>query len=187
VTPAEAAIPWVAVGRATRAHGIHGEVSVLSLTDVPERFRAGSRVFVGEDGTRPLTVSASRPHRDRVLVRFEEVPDRTAAEALAGSYLFVPADSSPSLPEDEFWPHQILGAEVRLDTGRSLGRVAEIVRTQANDVWVTRGDDGESLIPALRDVVMSVDVPGGLIVVREIPGLTVPDIGEDETGPEGGR
>jgi 16S rRNA processing protein RimM len=178
VTPAEPAIPWVAVGRATRAHGIHGEVAVLSLTDVSDRFEKGSRVFVGEDGTRPLTVAGSRPHRDRVLVRFEEVPDRTAAEALAGAYLFVPADSSPALPDGEFWPHEILGAEVRLESGRALGRVAEIVRTQANDVWVTRGDEGESLIPALRDVVVSVDVADGLIVVREVPGLTVPEAGE---------
>jgi 16S rRNA processing protein RimM len=175
VTPAEPAIPWVAVGRATRAHGVHGEVSVLSLTDVPERFEAGSRVFAGEDGTRPLTVRSSRPHRDRVLVRFEEIPDRTAAEALSGTYLFVPADSSPQLPEGEFWPHQILGAEVRTESGRSLGTIAEIVRTQANDVWVTRGEDGEALIPALRDLVVSVDLSAGRVVVREVPGLTVPE------------
>lgn len=175
MTPAEPAIPWVAVGRATRAHGVHGEVAILSLTDVAERFAVGSRVFVGEDGTRPLTVAGSRPHRDRLLVRFEEVPDRTAAEALAGAYLFVPADSSPALPDGEFWPHQILGAEVRLESGGSLGRVAEIVRTQANDVWVARGPDGESLIPALKDVVASVDLANGQIVVREVPGLTVPE------------
>jgi 16S rRNA processing protein RimM len=175
VTPAEPAIPWVAVGRATRAHGVHGEVSVLSLTDVAERFAAGSRVFAGEDGTRPLTVRSSRPHRDRVLVRFEEIPDRTAAEALSGTYLFVPADSSPELPEGEFWPHQILGAEVRTESGRSLGTIAEIVRTQANDVWVARGEDGEALIPALRDLVVSVDLSAGRVVVREVPGLTVPE------------
>jgi 16S rRNA processing protein RimM len=175
VTPAKPAIPWVAVGRATRAHGVHGEVSVLSLTDVTDRFAAGSRIFAGEDGTRPLTVRSSRPHRDRVLVRFEEVPDRTAAEALSGTYLFVPADSSPQLPEGEFWPHQILGAEVRTESGRSLGTIAEIVRTQANDVWVAKGEDGEALIPALRDLVVSVDLSAGQVVVREVPGLTVPE------------
>src|SRR6185312_1278255 len=135
----------------------------LSLTDVAGRFAAGARVFAGEDGTRPLTVRSSRPHRDRVLVRFEEIPDRTAAEALSGTYLFVPADSSPELPEGEFWPHQILGAEVRTESGRSLGTIAEIVRTQANDVWVARGEDGEALIPALRDLVVSVDLSAGRV------------------------
>jgi 16S rRNA processing protein RimM len=175
VTSGESAIRWVAVGRATRAHGIHGEVAVLSLTDVAARFEAGSRVFAGEDGSRPLTVTGSRPHRDRVLVRFEEIPDRTAAEALSGTYLFVPADSSPDLPEGEFWPHQIVGAEVRTESGRSLGTITEIVRTQANDVWVATGAGGESLIPALKDLVVSVDLPAGLVVVREVPGLTVPE------------
>ena len=108
-------------------------------------------------------------------MHFEEVPDRTAAEALSGSYLFVPGASSPALPEGEFWPHQIVGAEVFTESGRSLGRVVEIVRTPANDVWVAGGDDGESLIPALRDLVLSVDVAAGRVVVREVPGLTVPE------------
>jgi 16S rRNA processing protein RimM len=175
VTPGEPAIPWVAVGRVTRAHGVHGEVAVLSLTDVAERFEAGSRLSPGEGTGLPLTIISARPHRDRLLVRFEEVPDRTAAEALSGSYLFVPGASSPALPEGEFWPHQIVGAEVRTDSGRSLGRIVEIVRTAANDVWVARGDQGESLIPALRDLVLSVDVASRRVVVREAPGLTVPE------------
>ena len=143
MTSGEPAIPWVAVGRVTRAHGVHGEVAVLSLTDVAERF--------------------------------EEVPDRTAADALSGSYLFVPGASSPTLSDGEFWPHQIVGAEVRTESGRSLGRIVEIVRTPANDVWVARGDEGESLIPALRDLVLSVDVAAGRVMVREVPGLTVPE------------
>jgi len=175
VTPGEPAIPWVAVGRVTRAHGVHGEVAVLSLTDVAERFEPGSRLSAGEAAGRPLTVVSVRRHRDRLLVHFEEVPDRTAAEALSGSYLFVPGASSPALPEGEFWPHQIVGAEVFTESGRSLGRVVEIVRTPANDVWVAGGDDGESLIPALRDLVLSVDVAAGRVVVREVPGLTVPE------------
>jgi len=175
VTSGEPAIPWVAVGRVTRAHGVHGEVAVLSLTDVAERFEAGSRLSAGEGAGRPLTIISARPHRNRLLVRFEEVPDRTAAEALSGSYLFVPGASSPTLSDGEFWPHQIVGAEVRTESGRSLGRIVEIVRTPANDVWVARGDEGESLIPALRDLVLSVDVAAGRVMVREVPGLTVPE------------
>ena len=79
------------------------------------------------------------------------------------------------MSDGEFWPHQIVGAEVRTESGRSLGRIVEIVRTPANDVWVARGDEGESLIPALRDLVLSVDVAAGRVMVREVPGLTVPE------------
>src|SRR5207244_2589748 len=79
----------VAVGRVTRAHGVRGEVSVFVLSEVEDRFEAGSTLLL-EDG-RPLTIGASRPNRGRILVKFEGIPDRTAAEALRGAYLFVPA------------------------------------------------------------------------------------------------
>ncbi|HXY72773.1 MAG TPA: ribosome maturation factor RimM [Actinomycetota bacterium] len=172
----EPPVPWVAVGRITRAHGIRGEVKVLPLTDVEERFTPASRLFLGESQERPLTVAASRPDRGRLLVRFEEIPDRTTAEALTGAYLFVPADSSPPLPEGEFWPHQLIGAEVLTESGRPLGTLREVVHTNANDVWITRDDGGaESLVPALRDVIVSVDTDARLVVVREVPGLTAPE------------
>jgi len=158
------------VGRITRAHGVRGEVSVLVLTEVPSRFQAGSRVLL-EDG-RSLTVKASRPDRGRLLVTFQEVPDRTAAEPLAQSYLFVDAADVPAPPEDAFWPHDLEGCEVFTESGRALGRITEIVHGEANDVWVATADGAETLVPALKDVVVSVDVPGKRVVIREIPGLT---------------
>jgi 16S rRNA processing protein RimM len=171
-------VRWVAVGRISRAHGVRGEVSVLQLTDVEGRFAPSARLFVGETGDRPLTVAAVRPNRGRLLVRFEEVPDRTTAEALTGTYLFVAASSSPPLPEGEFWPHQLIGAEVFTESGRSLGVLQEVVSTSANDVWIARdGGGAELLVPALRDVVVSVDTDARRVVVREIPGLTAPEEG----------
>jgi 16S rRNA processing protein RimM len=169
----EPEVGWVAVGRISRAHGVKGEVAVLPLTDVGSRFEPGSRLFT-DLGERTLVVAASRPHRHRTLVAFEGVPDRTAAEALQGAYLFVPASQTPSLPEGEYWPHQLIGCEVVTESGRSLGRLREVMRTQANDVWAAAGPGGETLVPALKDVVVSVDLPARRVVVRDIPGLTVP-------------
>jgi 16S rRNA processing protein RimM len=162
------------VGRITKAHGVKGEVSVLVLSQVAERFEPGSRLFLGESEARRLTVSEVRPHRQRLLVRFEGVADRNHAEELQGSYLFVPVTSAPALPEGEFWTHQLIGCEVVTDSGRSLGRIREVIRTTANDVWATEGEEGEVLIPALKEVVGAVDVQGGRVVVHEIPGLTAP-------------
>jgi 16S rRNA processing protein RimM len=165
---------FIAVGRITRAHGVNGEVAVLPLSQVPSRFEPGARVLAGEDQQRSLVVAAARPHRSRLLIRFDGVSDRDQAEALQGMYLFVAAATSPELPAGEFWAHQLIGCAVSTVEGRSLGLVAEVIHTPANDVWVVRDEGAETLIPALRDVVSEVDLGAGRIVVREVPGLTSP-------------
>jgi 16S rRNA processing protein RimM len=165
---------WVAVGRVTRAHGVKGEVAIHVLSQVPSRFEEGARLVVDEDRTRVLTVTHARPHRDRLLVTFDEIADREAAEALRGAYLFVPTSSSPALPEGEWWSHDVIGCRVFTDDGRDLGVVEEVIHTEANDIWVAHGEGAETLVPALRDVVEVVDVAGRRIVVRSIEGLTAP-------------
>jgi 16S rRNA processing protein RimM len=163
--------PTVEVGRIARAHGVSGEVSVLVLSEVPHRFAAGAVVFLQEGRT--LTVDSSRPHRGRLLVRFREVEDRAAAEALRGAVLVVPQTMSPPLPEGSWWDHQLIGCAVRTEGDRLLGTVGAVIHTPANDVWSVLGEGGtEILVPVLKDVLVSVDVATRRIVVREVPGLT---------------
>jgi 16S rRNA processing protein RimM len=154
----------VAVGRIARAHGVHGEVAVQSLTERPERFESGSRLLL-EDG-RTLTVEGTRTHRNRLLVRFAEVLDRTAAESLRGEVLLAPAPDGS--PEEGWWVHQLVGVEVSTEEGRSLGRVREVLANPANDVWVT---DRGAMIPAVREVVVEVDLDSRRATIRELAGL----------------
>jgi 16S rRNA processing protein RimM len=166
--------PSVVVGRITRAHGVHGEVAVLVISEVPERFRDGATVWT-ESG-RALTVSASRSHGDRLLVRFEGLGDREQADALRGTLLVVPESASPELPEGSWWDHQIVGCAVETDAGRALGAVRDVIHTAANDVWsVVDAAETETLIPVIADVIVEVDVAGRRIVAREVPGLTAPE------------
>jgi 16S rRNA processing protein RimM len=165
---------FVAVGRVTRAHGVKGEVAVLPLSQVAARFEPGSRVLAGEDQRRALTVTEARPHRGKVLVTFDGVADREQAEALQGTYLFVPTSEAPPLPEGEYWTHDLIGCAVSIQGGRDLGTLSEVIPTPANDVWVVQGEGGETLVPALKDVVIEVDPAARRIVVREVPGLIEP-------------
>ena len=165
----------VAVGRVTRAHGITGQVVVLPLTDVQRRFEPGSVLLLGESGERRVTVTDRSGTAARPLVRFREIADRTAAESIAGEYLFVTADASPALPPDEFWPYQLTGLEVVTSAGERIGTMRDVLRTPANDVWVVVDASGrETLVPALKDVVLRVDPAAGRITVAAIPGLTTP-------------
>jgi 16S rRNA processing protein RimM len=158
----------------TRAHGVRGEVAVMVLTEVQERFEPGSVVYL-DDG-RALTVSDARPHRGRMLVTFEGVRDRDGAERLVRHDLVVPESASPELPAGSYWDHELIGSTVVTDSGRALGRVRDVIHTPANDVWSAVDEDGtETLVPALADVVSEVDTDAKRIVVREVPGLTAPE------------
>ena len=81
----------------------------------------------------------------------------------------------PALPDGEFWPHQLEGCAVLTESGRSLGTIADVVSTAANDLWVAldRGRQPD-VIPAIKEVVVDVDVDGKRVLVRDIPGLTAP-------------
>jgi 16S rRNA processing protein RimM len=159
----------LAVGRITRAHGIGGEVAVLSLTEIPARYASGSALRL-EDG-RSLTVEKARSHGHRMLVKFEEVRDRNEAEALRGQVLLAPPGESPPPSGDGYWVHQIVGLEVFTDEGTALGRIAEVLHNPANDVWVVRQGEREILIPAVHDVVAGGDLDAGRVTIREVDGL----------------
>ena len=166
--------PTVIVGKVTKAHGLHGEVVVLVFSDNPERFDPGSVMFF-EDG-REMHVRASRPNGGRMLVAFEGVEDRNAAEVLRGLTLVVPRSSLPDLPPGEYWPHQLEGCVVVTESGRTLGAITDVVANPAQDLWVTVDDAGtEIMVPAISEVVVDVDVAAGRVLVRDIPGLTAPD------------
>jgi len=166
--------PTVVVGRITRAHGIKGDVAVFVISEVEGRFDEGATVWL-EDG-RSLTIASSRRHGDRTIVRFREVRDRTGAEALAKALLVVPESASPELPEGSWWDHQLVGCRVGTENGRDLGELRDVIHTAANDVWSVIDDVGtETLIPVLHDVLVDVDVTEKRIVVKEIPGLTIPE------------
>jgi 16S rRNA processing protein RimM len=166
--------PTIVVGLITKPHGLRGEVSVQNRSDNPDRWVPGARMFA-EDG-RTFTIGSVRPHGQRLLVKFVEVEDRTAAEGMRGISLAIPESWLPELPEGQYWPHQLEGCQVITDSGRQLGRISQVVPNPANDLWVTVDEEGiETLVPALRSVILDVDVDGGRVVVRDVPGLTAPE------------
>jgi len=156
----------VAIGRISSIHGIKGELRVMPLTDFPERFDAGVQVWL--DGV-PLRVRRRRWQGKEMIVALEGIETRDAAEALRGKELMAP--SPKPLEEGVFYQHDIVGLRAVTHEGEVLGRVAEVLSTGSNDVYVVVGDRGELLLPALEGVVHEIDVTNGRIVVEVIEGL----------------
>jgi 16S rRNA processing protein RimM len=62
------------------------------------------------------------------------------------------------------------------DAGRALGHITDVIPNPANDLWVAVDDAGtETLIPALADVLLKVDIDNRQVLVRDVPGLTAPE------------
>ena len=166
--------PTVVVGEVTRAHGVHGEVAIRNRSDNPHRWVPGG--VVRTPAGLALSISRVRPHADRILVTFAEVTDRATAESLRGAELSVPVSWLPPLGEEEWWPHELEGCRVTTEAGRDLGVLTEVVFNPANDLWVAIDATGnETLVPALRWILVEIDVVAKRIVVRDVPGITVPE------------
>jgi 16S rRNA processing protein RimM len=176
----------VVVGRIGRAHGVNGEVSVEPRTDEPHRRFADGALLAtrtpqgsaphGPDRPTSLTVRRTRWHQSRLLVTFDGVRDRTAAEALRGLSLVISVDPT-EVPEDpdDFYDHQLVGLRVQTTDGVAVGEVADVVHGTVQDLLAVRTADGvEVLVPFVAALVPVVDVPGGRLEVADRPGLLTP-------------
>lgn len=162
----------VVVGRIGRPHGVRGEVTVDVRTDfVEQRFAAGS--VLGAGPRRRLVVSSAREHGGRLLVRFDGVDERTAAEQLRGTLLTVEADELPPIDDpDEFYDHQLAGLAAVDDGGEPLGTVRAVLHAPAHDLLVVDTEAGtEVLVPFVAAMVPEVDVPAGRVVLTPPAGL----------------
>lgn len=150
------------VGRIVKAHGIRGEVIVEVLSNRPGRFAPGS-VLVGA-GVREFLVLRSQSHggASRLIVAFDGVETRSAAEQLRDTVLSgEPVDGDDS----ELWVHDLVGAGVFDLGGVAIGTVVAVEANPASDLLVL---DGGALIPLVfvRESSPSrivVDLPAGLL------------------------
>jgi 16S rRNA processing protein RimM len=191
----------VVVGRIGKPHGLRGEVTLDVRTDEPERrFAPGTTLRAeapaGAD-RRPstLTVARARWHQSTLLVTFEELSDRNAAEGLRGTVLHatIGHDETPEDP-DEFYDHQLVGLDVVDLDGTRLGTVEALVHGSAQDLLTVRTTDGrDALVPFVAALVPEVDLDARRVVVADRPGLVSPfpddtpdDTPDDSSGGDAG-
>ncbi|MDE0120121.1 MAG: ribosome maturation factor RimM [bacterium] len=159
----------VVVGRVGRPHGLDGAVYVWPDTDDPHRFEPGARVMVAGRGA--LQVERTRTHLERLLVKFVEVSDRTSAEKLRGAELYIEERQRRPLDSEEFWPDELEGLEVRTARGKVVGRVRGVEWSEAQSRLVIETPSGLREVPFVDELVPSVNLPDGYLILVDLPGL----------------
>lgn len=162
------------VARIGRAHGIKGEVTVEVRTDEPElRLGPGAVLTTDPASAGPLTIATGRVHSGRLLLRFEGVADRNAAEALRNTLLIAEVDPD-ELPEeeDEYYDHQLIDLDVVTEDGTEVGRITEISHLPTQDLFIVERPDGtEVMIPFVAEIVTDIDLEEQRAVISPPPGL----------------
>jgi 16S rRNA processing protein RimM len=163
----------IAIGRLTKPHGLRGELVFLPyvhdvelLPDLHNRRVCLRRTDLV---TQERVVVAYRQSHKRLLLQFEGCDDLQAAEALRDYEVCIARQCFPPLPDGEYYWFDIEGLRVFADDGRWLGTIAEIIYTGSNDVYVVQDGTQEFLIPALRDVVRSIDLERGEVHLFAVP------------------
>lgn len=165
---------FLAVGILGRTHGLHGDLTMRVMTDFPERLEKGRIVYVGPD-YQAVKIRSVRWHQKKLLISFEGVDEVEQAALYRNRTVFVSTEDLPSLPDGEFYHHQIIGLDVFVESGERLGEVVEIIETGANDVYVVRPEKGKDiLLPATDEVVLDVNLSSKKLKIHLLPGL-LPD------------
>ena len=168
------------VGRITRPHGVQGELAVEVRTDDPElRLAVGAVLETEPAAAGPLTIAGTRWHSGKLLVRFADIRDRTAAEGLRGALLLVDSADLEDLPDpDSYRDHELVGLTVVDADGVAVGSVSDVLH-HGPDQLVVAGSGAragaEILIPFVGAIVTEVDLEAQVVRVDPPAGLLDPE------------
>jgi 16S rRNA processing protein RimM len=157
---------FILLGKIRKPHGLDAEMIVDAYSESPDRFKPGTRVFAGEEHL-PLTIRTRRSIDKALLLTFKDIDDTETAGQYRNHFIYTVKEELPPLPEGEYYHFDLIGLEVVNEAGSFLGRISEVIETGANDVYVVTNTEGEeSLLPAIKSVILSVDLAAGKMVVN---------------------
>ncbi len=159
---------FIVIGKVLAPRGIKGKLKVEVATDFPQRFAPCSTVYIDRQ---PVTIDSTEWHKGLAIIKLNTINSIEDAQKLCGKLIEIHHSQLHPLPEGQYYHFQLIGLEVWTTQGELLGNITEVLTAESNDNYVVRGARGEVLIPAIDDVVKSIDLDKGRITIEAIEGL----------------
>ncbi|MDO9545241.1 MAG: ribosome maturation factor RimM [Pelolinea sp.] len=159
---------FLAVAKIFKPHGLKGEVSAEMLSDFTDRLIKGKQVYIGEEHL-PIRINSIRKTNKKYLISFLDHPEIENVEKFRNKMIYIKETEFPMLTGEEYYYHDLLGIEVYSEENESIGVLADILRTGANDVYVVQPHDKqkeEILLPAIKAVIKNVDIKARKMIVK---------------------
>ena len=163
---------FLEIGQINGTNSIHGEVRLTPWCDSPEFVKRFKTLYFDDRGKESVTVKSARPHGNVVILKIEGTDTVEQAQRLRGKILWM-RRSDAKLPDGTFYIAELIGCAVydSEDSGKCYGRITDVSKTGANDVWHITNEKGEYLIPAIPDVVIETDVANDKVVIKPLKGI----------------
>jgi len=159
---------FITIGKIIAPWGIKGKLQVKVETDFPQRFTPSSKIYINRQ---PMTINSTEWHKGKAIIKLNTIDSIEDAQRLRGQPVEIHHSQVYPLPEGQYYHFQLTGLEVWTTQGELLGTVTEILTADSNDNYVVHGARGEILNPAIEDVVSSIDLDKGRLVIEAIEGL----------------
>ena len=161
-------LEFIVIGQILVPWGSKGKLKVEIVTDFPQRFKPSSKIYINRQ---PMTIDSTSWHKGKAIIKLNTIDSIEDAQRLQGQPIEIHHSQLQPLPEGQYYHFQLIGLEVRTTGGELLGDITQILTADSNDNYVVRGTEGEILIPAIEDVVKSIDLNKGCIIIEAIDGL----------------
>lgn len=167
---------YIIIGTIVSPWGLQGHVKVNVETDFPQRFSSSSQVYIDKQA---MIIDEAAWHKGQAIIKLHGVDTEDEVDRLVGSVIEVHHSQLFSLKKDEYFHFQLLDLEVTTINGDVIGNIKEILSMASTDVYVIKGEGGEILIPATDEIIKSVNLDNGTMVIEPMDGLL--DLNEKKT------
>lgn len=162
---------FLETGKIVGTHGVKGMVRVQPWCDDGEFLTQFKAIYTDKEGENKIKIISAKPHGNVVLMSLAGVNSIEDAEKLRGTVIYIKR-SDVKLPEGRYFISDLLDCTVTdADSGETLGILADVTETGANDVWHIKRDGKEYLVPAIDEVIVSVEPEKGAVVIRPLKGI----------------
>lgn len=162
---------FIETGKIVGTHGVRGMVRIQPWCDSPEFLKGFKHFYLDKEGKRKITATSLKPHGNMAIMAIEGVTSIEDAEKLRNTVIYI-SRKDVKLPEGRYFITDLIGCQVfDADSGSLLGKISDISQTGANDVWHITHNSKEYLVPAIDEVIVSVDIDNSKIVIRAMKGI----------------
>jgi len=162
----------VKIGKIAKPHGVRGTLKVLPLTDDKTRYNKLKKIYIQtRHGIKEFDILAVRYQDKFVLLDLVGIETMTEAEGYIGNYIAIEKKDRMPLDENTYYIEDLIGLNI-YEEETYLGKLTDVMQPGSNDVYIITLEDGkELLLPAIKSVILEVDIDLGLMKVNVPEGL----------------